>query len=208
MRRPEVPALMSHRRLVAMLETQGATEPVEDRVDAEEFVPRALLQDSQYGARLPSLFLLRTPPEVGFRQGVRARCTAEEFRRWREAALAYAAAVDRVSVETQTVRERAAHARWWIPGERRRADEAWREVQRRYAEVVREASEAYAPVRDEIHRAIEAEEERFRESLRERGLTPEKWQRRLWSRRLSQGRDNPSGGTATGGTGGFGFGGF
>ncbi|MER6143219.1 hypothetical protein ABT174_24785 [Streptomyces sparsogenes] len=211
MRRPEVPALMSHRRLVAMLETQGATEPVEGRVDAEEFVPRALLQDSKdskAGARLPSLFLLRKPPKVGFGQGVHVRCTAEEFRRWREAALAYAAAVDRVSAEVETARERAAHARWWIPGERRRADEAWREVQRRYAEVVREASEAYAPVREEIRRAIEAEEERFRESLRERGLTPEEWQRRLWSRRLSQGRDNPSGGTATGGTGGFGFGGF
>ncbi|MEU1670154.1 hypothetical protein ABZ547_42500 [Streptomyces sparsogenes] len=207
MRRPKVPTLMSHRRLVAMLETQGATEPVEGQVDAEEFVPRALLQDGQYGARLPSLFLLRKPPKV-FGQGVRVRCTAEEFRRWREAALAYAAAVDRVSAEVATARERVAHARWWIPGERRRADEAWQEVQRRYAEVVREASEAYAPVRDEIRRAIEAEEERRRESLRERGLTPEEVQRRLWSRRLSQGRDNPSGGTATGGTGGFGFGGF
>lgn len=74
--------------------------------------------------------------------------------------------------------------------------------------MVREASEAYAPVRDDIRRAIEAEEERRREFLRERGLTPEEVQRRLWSRRLPQGQDNPSGGTATGGTGGFGIGGF
>ncbi|MES4901711.1 MULTISPECIES: hypothetical protein [unclassified Streptomyces] len=208
MRRPEIPALVSHRRLVAMLEAQGATEPAEGCVDAEEFVPWALLQDSQYRARLPSLFLLRKPPQVGFCKGVRVRCAAEEFRRWRDAALAYAAAVDRVSAEVETVRERAARARWWIPGDRRRADEAWQEVQRRYAEVVQEASEAYAPVRDEIRHGIDAEKERLREYLRERGLTPEEWQRRLFSRRLSQGRDNPSGGTATGGTGGFGIGGF
>ncbi|MGY0062064.1 hypothetical protein ACWY4P_36960 [Streptomyces sp. LZ34] len=208
MRRPEVPSLVSYRALVVMLEAQGATEPVDGRVVADEVLPWALLQDSQYSARLPSLFLLRRPQAMGGSRGERVRCTSEEFRRWREAALAYAAAVDRVSAEMEAGRERAAHARWWIPGERRRADEAWREVRRRYAEVVREASEAYAPVRDEIRRAIDAEEERLRELFREQGLTLEQWQRRLFSPGPSQGRGNPSGGTATGGTGGFGFGGF
>lgn len=208
MRRPEVPSLESRRPLAAMLEAEGATEPVDGKVDAEELFSSALLQDSQSSTRLPSLFLLRRPQAMGLSSGKRVRCTSEEFRRWREAAFAYAAAVDRVSAEVETVRERVVDARWWIRGDRRCADEAWQEVRRRYAEVVREASEAYAPVRDEIRRAIDAEEERLRDILRASGLTLNQWQRRLFHPGPSQGRGNPSGGTATGGIGGFGVGGF
>ncbi|WP_406432765.1 hypothetical protein [Streptomyces sp. NBC_01589] len=208
MKSPEMPSLVSHRQLVVMLEAEGTTEPVDGQVNVEESFPWALLQDRQYSARLPSLFLLRRPQPIGLSRGKRVRCASEEFRRWREAALAYASAVDRVSAEMETIWERAAYARWWIPGDRRRANEAWHEVQRRYAELVREAREAYAPVREEIRQAIDAEEERFREVLRKNGLTLEQWQRRLFHPGHSQGRGNPSGGTATGGTGGFGIGGF
>ncbi|WP_189819573.1 hypothetical protein [Streptomyces olivaceoviridis] len=147
-----------------MLQHAGKGQRSEGYVQVEEFRPGHLLSDDD---TLPSVFLLFSPYETR-PWGKHVACTEEEFRRWRDAAHAYAESVDRISAEVAAVRQRVARARRWKFREWRRAEEAWEQARRRYSEAVQAADVAYAPVRLEIRAGINAEEERQRaEAVRE-----------------------------------------
>ncbi|MFF8911450.1 hypothetical protein [Streptomyces olivaceoviridis] len=112
-----------------------------------------------------------------------APCTPKQCRRWSKAADAYAAAVDGISFELMAAQERA--DRWWMLWSRPWAGRALRKVQLRYPEVVREACEAYEPVRREIRWAVQAEEEN--DAARARLAA-----REIWGRATAPGADGAS----------------
>ncbi|MEU6370086.1 hypothetical protein ABZ876_31275 [Streptomyces sp. NPDC046931] len=109
-----------------------------------------------------------------------APCTPKQCRRWCKAADAYAAALDGISIELMAAQERA--NRWWMLLIRPWAKKALRKIRLRYPEVVREACEAYEPVRLEIQWALQAEEDN--DAARARLAA-----REIWGRATAQGAD-------------------
>ncbi|MFE6103652.1 hypothetical protein ACFVQ4_27315 [Streptomyces laurentii] len=172
MSRSELPKLLAHQRLLSG-QSGGPVRPEKGRVHVEARRPRWLLDHSPSFSVL--FYEMRTPAsyETGakFRiapEGGMVPCPARTCRRWAEAAVAYATAVDDVSTELVAAHRHA----WTLPGWRlvatRRALRAWEQARRRYEEVMREAGEEYKPVRLEIGQAIEAEmSEKVRHEERE-----------------------------------------
>ncbi|MFE7410442.1 hypothetical protein [Streptomyces laurentii] len=172
MSRSELPKLLAHQRLLSG-QGGGPVRPEKGRVHVEARRPRWLLDHSPSFSVL--FYEMRTPAsyETGakFRiapEGGMVPCSARTCRRWAEAAVAYATAVDDVSTELVAAHRHA----WTLPGWRlvatRRALRAWEQARRRYEEVMREAGEEYKPVRLEIGQAIEAEmSEKVRHEERE-----------------------------------------
>ncbi|MFE4592214.1 hypothetical protein [Streptomyces laurentii] len=172
MSRSELPKLLAHQRLLSG-QGGGPVRPEKGRVHVEARRPRWLLDHSPsfsvlfYEIRTPASYetggKFRIAPEGGV-----VPCSAVTCRRWAEAAVAYATAVDDVSTELVAAHRHA----WTLPGWRlvatRRALRAWEQARRRYEEVMREAGEEYKPVRLEIGQAIEAEmSEKVRHEERE-----------------------------------------
>ena len=94
-------------------------------------------------------------------------CTSEQCRRWEEAAVAYATALNDIHAELEAVKQRAARARWWRPFQWRRTAAAWEEIQQRYPLEIQAVSEAYEPVRQEIEPALQAERKRLVQQARD-----------------------------------------
>ncbi|MEU8620645.1 hypothetical protein [Streptomyces sp. NPDC048623] len=144
---------------------QSDREPVtprDGRVRVYEHWPERLFG----GQRAASFFLVWTPGPRDA-SGQLVPCTAEACRRWVDAALAYATAVDGVSAELPDVRRRAMAVPRWRPRLARRALREWEAALQRYEQVLREAAEAYEPVGAEIRLALRTERERAAERARE-----------------------------------------
>jgi uncharacterized protein YukE len=111
-------------------------------------------------------------------------CTPEQCRRWEEAAVAYATALNDIHAELEAVKRRAAGARWWRPFEWRRTAAAWEEIQQRYPLEIQAVSEAYEPIRQEIEPALQAERKRLVQQTREE--ESRRSERRLRRARLAE----------------------
>jgi len=141
------------RPLMDKLRRYGRPDVIDGMVHLYEEFPRT--RDPLFRTdRHPSYFLVLTP-DPRYTARVAVPCTHEECRRWWEAAVAYATAVDAVEAEAAAGRDRAARARRWMLAEWRRAGDAWEQVQRRGPEAVQEASAAYEPVRQELRQAVQ-----------------------------------------------------
>lgn len=180
-----------------LLRGQGArppARPLDGHVQVWEQSPTGVLRRFC----IPPLFQVRTPEYSALGNGI--PCTREDCRRWEEAGAAYAAVVDDMNSELQAVWRQHGHARWWVPGERRRAKAALEEMEHRYAATIQLASDAYDPVRQEIERGIR--DERRRQAARREELDRQ-WREFRSDTQNNPTRGNPTGGTGTGGTGGF-----
>lgn len=162
MSRLKLPHLVRHRELVPRQRDHEPVGPRDGKVRVLEHHHDRLLDLR----RAASFFLVRTPREFDA-TGELVPCTPEVCRRWVEAALAYATAVDDISAELAATRRRAAAVPWWNHFAARRALGDWEEVRQRYEQVMREAGEAYEPVGREIRQAIQAEREKVAERARE-----------------------------------------
>ncbi|MGW0363743.1 hypothetical protein [Streptomyces sp. NPDC002990] len=94
-------------------------------------------------------------------------CTAHTCRRWVEAALAYATAVDDISAKLVAASHRARSIPRWRVLAARLALRNWEKTRQRYERVMQEASEAYQPVRREIRRAMRIEKDKAGAHARE-----------------------------------------
>ncbi|MFD9030356.1 hypothetical protein ACFVZW_04190 [Streptomyces sp. NPDC059567] len=179
MRRAGLPYLTYYLTISRRQKDRGPVGPSDGKVRVFEESPSRLLD----GERAPSLFFVWTPgPFDG--AGELVPCTPQTCRRWVEAGLAYAAAMDDISVELQAAHRRAAAVPWWRHFAARRAMSAFEETRQRYERVMREASEAYEPVRREIREAVRGEKEKAVARARERERQEaEAWRRR---RRLAE----------------------
>ncbi|MGW6688003.1 hypothetical protein [Streptomyces sp. NPDC054961] len=181
--------LQHPRRYKTVLPRQQHAEPVgpvDDKVHVLEQRPDWLLDGWQPSPFLVGpLFLVRTPqprdPAHHFQfdtAGVAlptwqdsclVPCTEQTCRRWVEAALAYATAVDDISAELLAALRRAGSVPRWrrfaAPGALR----GWERARQRYDRVMREASEAYKPVRLEILEAIQVEKDKAATHARQEG---------------------------------------
>ncbi|MEU3076001.1 hypothetical protein [Streptomyces laurentii] len=161
MSRSELPKLLAHQRPLSG-QGGGPVRPEKGRVHVEARRPRWLLDHSPSFSVL--FYEMRTP--ASYEAGVKFRiapkggmvpCSARTCRRWAEAAVAYATAVDEASTELVAAHRHARALPGWRLVATRRALRAWEQARRRYEQVMRQASEEYKPVRLEIGQAIEAE---------------------------------------------------
>ncbi|MET9467732.1 hypothetical protein ABZY44_23610 [Streptomyces sp. NPDC006544] len=111
-------------------------------------------------------------------------CTAQTCRRWVEAAVAYATAVDDISAELLAALRRAGSVPRWRRFAAPLALRGWEQTRQRYDRVMHEASEAYKPVRLEILQAIQVVRDNAAEQARKegeaRGRRAEFAERPLW----------------------------
>lgn len=144
-----------------------SVSPRDHRVSVHQHWPDGLLD----GTGPEPFFLVETwRPDDNV--GYPASCTPETCRRWVEAALAYAAAVDAVSAELTAAHQGVGSVPRWRYFAARRALHAWARVRKRYEQTVREAGEAYQPTSREIWHEVWSE--RDRAGLRAREEAQEK----------------------------------
>lgn len=111
------------------------------------------------GKRVAPFFVVWAPGPYDA-AGQLVPCSARTCRRWVEAALAYAGAVDGISAELTAAHRRVVAAPWWNPLAAGRARRDWEETRQRYERVVREAGDAYEPVGRDIRDAVRAEKDK------------------------------------------------
>ncbi|AWZ17482.1 MULTISPECIES: hypothetical protein [unclassified Streptomyces] len=203
MSRVELPYLSQYRPSLGKQQDAEPVGPRDGTVRVLESRPEWLL-DGARGRSDPFFadlfYLVRTPQprdaptEFQFdtagvplpvrRENCLVPCTARVCRRWVEASLAYATAVDDISAELIAALRRARSAPRWRPLAVRGALRAWTKAGRRYERVMAEASAAYAPVRREIWQAIQVEKEkagaRARREAAARGRRAELAERPVW----------------------------
>ncbi|MGW8761587.1 hypothetical protein ACWGN5_03705 [Streptomyces sp. NPDC055815] len=172
MSRRKLPYLTNHGKLNPRQKGADRVEPRNGEVRVDEHSFHRLLD----GPRAPAVFFVRTPGPPNA-PGVLAACTPEACRRWVRAVIDYAAAVDDVTAELSAAHGRAAALPWWRHLAARRALADWEATRQRYEQVMREATEAYAPVGREIRQAIEEAEARAAEAARERARQAEEIRR-------------------------------
>lgn len=146
-----MPYLSGYEQLMRRPVDREPAQLVEGRIRVYSQTPRGLIGDF-----LPPFYRVITPALMTA-PGILVPCTAEQCRRWEEAAVTYATALNDIHAELEAVKQRAARARWWRPVEWRRSAAAWEEIQERYPLEIQVVSEAYEPVRQEIEPALQAE---------------------------------------------------
>ncbi|WP_405764180.1 hypothetical protein OHU34_01580 [Streptomyces sp. NBC_00080] len=134
---------------------QEPVSPRDHKVRVHRHWPDSLLDEMS-----PAPFFLVETWGPHDNAGDLASCTPETCRRWVEAALAYAGAVDAVSAELVAAHQGVGSVPRWRYVAERRALRAWGRVRVRYEQTVREAGEAYQPVSREIWHAVWAEHDR------------------------------------------------
>ncbi|MFI1035878.1 hypothetical protein [Streptomyces sp. NPDC020951] len=146
---------------------QESVSPRDHKVCVDRHWPDSLLDGTG-----PAPFFLVETWRPSDNAGYLASCTPETCRRWVEAALAYATAVDEASAELTAARQGVASVPRWRYFAARRALHDWEKVRERYEQTVREAGEAYQPISREIWHAVWAEHDRAgvraREEAREK----------------------------------------
>jgi hypothetical protein len=178
MSRLVLPYLYADKTLLSLQEVAELVEPKDGHVHVREHQPRRLLDE--WCPQPDYFFSVRTPRPYDAARGFQAGmphllsgtngdsclvpCTAGTCRRWVEAALAYATTVDDISAELVAAGHRAGPVPRW---RRFAALRNWEKAQKRYERVMREASEAYKPVRREIGQAMGIEKDRAAEHARQ-----------------------------------------
>ncbi|MGW6922441.1 hypothetical protein ACWGA9_14380 [Streptomyces sp. NPDC054950] len=146
---------------------QALVSPRDHKVHVHRHWPDSLLDGTG-----PAPFFLVETWRPNDNAGDLASCTPETCRRWVEAALAYAGAVDEVSAELTAAHQGVGSVPRWRYVAARRALHDWKKVRERYEQTVRAAGEAYRPVSREIWHAVWAEHDRAglraREEAREK----------------------------------------
>lgn len=197
MGRLELPYLVAGKALLSLQEDAALVEPRDGKVYVAEYQPPWLL--GGWRADPERFFSVRTPrphdAPRGFLFATTGRpllvdtdgdsclvpCTGQTCRRWVEAALAYATAVDGISAELVAANHRARSVPRWRRFAAPLALRNWEKTRQRYERVMQEAGEAYKPVRREIGQAMSIEKgkagERARQAHRRKA---ELAQRRIW----------------------------
>ncbi|MFD3679069.1 hypothetical protein [Streptomyces sp. NPDC058613] len=183
MSRLELPYLFGSRTLLSLQEDAELVEPKDGKVHVLEHRPPWLL--GGWRADPERFFPVRTPrphdAPRGFQFDTAGRpllidtagdsclvpCTAQTCRRWVEAALAYATAVDAISAELVAAKHRARSVPRWRRFAAPLALRNWEKTRQRYERVMQEAGEAYKPVRREIGQAMWIEKEKAGEHARQ-----------------------------------------
>ncbi|MER5197336.1 hypothetical protein ACWD3J_28940 [Streptomyces sp. NPDC002755] len=141
---------------------QESVSPRDDKVRVNRHWPDSLLDGTG-----PAPFFLVETWRPYDKAGYLASCTPDTCRRWVDAALAYATAVDEVSVELTAAHQGVESVPRWRYAAARRALHDREKVRERYEQTVREAGEAYQPISREIWHAVWAEHDRAALSARE-----------------------------------------
>ncbi|WP_329375773.1 hypothetical protein OG625_00375 [Streptomyces sp. NBC_01351] len=184
MSRLVLPYLSTYKASLPQQEAAELVGPTGGKVHVlEHELPWSLDAWRADGVHVGPLFLVRTPrpgdaslrflfdtagaPFPTWRESCLVPCTAQTCRRWVEAALAYATAVDDISAELVAAHRRASSIARWRHLATHRALRGWEKTRQRYERVMQEASEAYKPVRREIWQAIQAEKDKAAEHARQ-----------------------------------------
>ncbi|MEU9028628.1 hypothetical protein AB0D46_13995 [Streptomyces sp. NPDC048383] len=183
MSRLELPYLVVDRTLLSLQDGAELVEPEDGKVYVSEYRPPWLL--GGWRTNPDRFFPVRTPrpndAPRGFRFSTTGRpllvdtdgdsclvpCTAQACRRWVEAAVAYATAVDGVSAELVAANHRARSVPRWRRFAAPLALRNWQKARQRYERVMQEAGEAYKPIRQEIAGAMWIEKEKAGERARQ-----------------------------------------
>lgn len=209
MSRWELPYLSLYRPVLPLQGAEELVGPEDGRVHVLEH-EHPWRYDGGRLVQVGSLYLVRTPQRhdagrqfhfdsagAEIRTGPRSclvPCTPQACRRWVEAAIAYATVLDGISAELVAAHHRAGSVPEWRRVAAPLALRNWEKAQQRYERVIREASEAYNPVRREIRLAIDAARDEAaghaRQAAAARRRRAELAQRPVWvwSSRVSKGR--------------------